>query len=64
MKNIKLLITTLLFVSLLAGCGMTGPLYRTPKPAPVVEQQNIAPEEIQSSYELLDSDAKQASASE
>ncbi|HEY5716465.1 MAG TPA: lipoprotein [Psychromonas sp.] len=64
MKNIKLFITTLLFVSLLAGCGMSGPLYRTPKPAPVVEQQNKAPEEIQSSHELLDSDAIPASASE
>ncbi|WP_372882352.1 lipoprotein [Psychromonas sp.] len=64
MKSIKLLITNLLFVSLLAGCGMSGPLYRTPKPAPAAEQQNTAPEEVQSSRELLDSDAIKASASE
>jgi len=54
MKNIKLLITTLLFASFLAGCGMTGPLYRVPKPAPVAEQQNIAPEETQSTQEIPD----------
>ncbi|MGB5446699.1 MAG: lipoprotein [Psychromonas sp.] len=64
MKNIKLLITNLLFVSLLAGCGMSGPLYRTPKPATAAEQQNTTLEKIQSSSELLDSDALKASADE
>jgi len=62
MKNIKLLITMLLFINLLAGCGMTGPLYRAP--APVVKQQNIAHDKIQSSPEMPDSDVIKASASE
>ena len=33
MKNMMLLITTLVFASLLVGCGMAGPLYRAPEPA-------------------------------
>ena len=42
MKNIKLLIITLLFSSLLMGCGMKGPLYRTPaaQPAPLPAMEN------------------------
>ncbi len=35
MKNIKLLIVTFLFSSLLIGCGMKGPLYRAPVTQPV-----------------------------
>lgn len=34
MKNIKLLVVSLLFSSLLAGCGMKGPLYRPPVAQP------------------------------
>lgn len=42
MKNIKLLIITLLFSSLLMACGMKGPLYRTPsaQPAPSAAMEN------------------------
>jgi len=58
MKNINLFITALLFAGLLAGCGKTGPLYRTPEPAPVVKQQDVAPNETQSSPEIADSDTK------
>ncbi|WP_037027611.1 LPS translocon maturation chaperone LptM [Psychromonas aquimarina] len=37
MKNTNILLTTLLFSSLLAGCGMKGPLYRTPVEPPQTE---------------------------
>ncbi|WP_338049771.1 LPS translocon maturation chaperone LptM [Psychromonas antarctica] len=33
MKKIKLLTISLLFLSLLVGCGMKGPLYRAPATA-------------------------------
>ena len=62
MKNIKLLIIMLFFINLLAGCGMAGPLYKPT--APVIEQQDIAPEKTQSSPAMPDSDAIEASASE
>ncbi|WP_166739396.1 LPS translocon maturation chaperone LptM [Psychromonas algicola] len=38
MKNLNLLLVTLIFSSLLAGCGMKGPLYREAAPSPKVEQ--------------------------
>lgn len=64
MKNINLFITALLFASVLVGCGKTGPLYITP--APVVKQQNVVPNEAQSSPETADSDSdsKEINASE
>ncbi len=37
MKNINILLTTLFFSSLLAGCGMKGPLYRAPVEQPQTE---------------------------
>lgn len=58
MKNINLFITALLFAALLAGCGKTGPLYRTSEPAPVVKQQSAAPNETLSSPEIADSDTQ------
>jgi len=64
MKNINLFIISLLFAGLLAGCGKTGPLYRTPEPAAVVKQQNVAPNETQSLPEILDSDTKKINTSE
>lgn len=64
MKNINLFITALLFTGLLAGCGKTGPLYRTPEPAPVVKQQNAAPNEAQSSSDTPDSDTKEINTSD
>jgi predicted small lipoprotein YifL len=64
MKNINLCLSTLLFASVLAGCGKTGPLYRTPEPAPVVEQQNIAPNTTQSSLQTPDSNTQKSNASE
>ncbi|MFQ3176186.1 MAG: putative small lipoprotein YifL [Psychromonas sp.] len=59
MKNINLFITALFFAGLLAGCGKTGPLYRTPELAPVVKQQNV-----QSSPEIADSDTTKINANE
>jgi predicted small lipoprotein YifL len=64
MKNINLFMTALLFAGVLAGCGKTGPLYRTPEPATVVKPQNAAPNETQSSPEIADSDTKKINASE
>ncbi|MEH6454517.1 MAG: lipoprotein [Psychromonas sp.] len=58
MKNIKLLSMTLLFSSLLAGCGMTGPLYRETPPTPQVEQQKADSEENSEEATLKDSEAK------
>lgn len=57
MKNIKLLVTVLFFANLLAGCGMTGPLYKPS--APAVKQQAT-----QASPDMSDSDVIEASASE
>lgn len=52
MKNIKLLIITFLFSSLLAACGMKGPLYRAPaavEPATAdTEQQQVQTEQATS----------------
>lgn len=59
MKNINLFITALFFAGVLAGCGKTGPLYRTPEPATAVKQQNV-----QSSPEIADSDTTKINASE
>ena len=42
MKNMKLLITTLVFSSLLVGCGMTGPLYRAPEPTVQTKEQKTS----------------------
>jgi len=47
MKKLNLLLTSLLFSSLLIGCGMKGPLYRAPDAQPIketvttLEQQSI-----------------------
>lgn len=57
MKNINLFIITLLFAGVLTACGKTGPLYRTPA---VVKQQNVAPNEAQSSPERPESDTKKS----
>ncbi len=43
MKKLNLLLITVLFSSLLAGCGMRGPLYRAPE-TPTIEKQPTAPE--------------------
>ena len=56
MKNIKLLTIILLFSSLLTGCGMKGPLYRTPatKAAePVAEVEEKALTEAQPAKETV-----------
>ena len=37
MKKLNLLLTSLLFSSLLIGCGMKGPLYRVPDEQPTKE---------------------------
>jgi len=37
MKKLNLLLTSLLFSSLLIGCGMKGPLYRVPEEQPIKE---------------------------
>ncbi|WP_160064862.1 LptM family lipoprotein [Psychromonas sp. L1A2] len=50
MKNLNLSLIVLIFSSLLAGCGMSGQLYRETPPAPAKEkiqqQSNIAEEEV------------------
>ncbi|MEL0660751.1 lipoprotein [Psychromonas arctica] len=51
MKNLNLSLIVLIFSSLLAGCGMSGSLYRETPPAPAKEkiqkqQSNIAEEEV------------------
>ena len=56
MKNIKLLIITLLFSSLLIGCGMKGVLYRTPTTQteePIVENEKMALVEYQPTKEAV-----------
>lgn len=65
MKNIKLLTSVLLFSGLLAGCGMKGPLYRTPvkqEAAPVaVEKKEIheeAPVEEKTEQDNLEQNAQ------
>jgi len=37
MKKLNLLLTSLLFSSLLIGCGMKGPLYRVSEDQPIKE---------------------------
>ena len=39
MKNLNLLLVTLIFSSLLVGCGMKGPLYREATPPSKIEQE-------------------------
>ena len=51
MKNIKLLITTLVFASLLVGCGMTGPLYRVPEQAAQTQEQKTSTAEAVAAQE-------------
>lgn len=56
MKNIKFLTIILLFSSLLTGCGMKGPLYRTPATKvapPVAEVEKKALTEAQPAKETL-----------
>ena len=48
MKKLALLATSTLFLSLLVGCGMKGPLYRAPEKAPTAEKQPEKPEVEQS----------------
>lgn len=43
MKKLNLMIISLLFSSLLIGCGMTGPLYRVPE-TQTIEKQQTEPE--------------------
>jgi predicted small lipoprotein YifL len=64
MKNIYLFIIALLFAGVLTACGKTGPLYRTPEPAAVVKQQNVAPNEVQSSPQIADSDTQKINTSD
>lgn len=65
MKNIKLLSTTLLFSSLLAGCGMSGPLYRVAEPAsPQVEQAKAEETENNDETTLENSQANLESSEE
>ena len=56
MKNIKLLVITSIFLNLLTGCGMKGPLYH-PSAAkdvkPVTEQGNKALTGLQPTKEIL-----------
>jgi septal ring-binding cell division protein DamX len=57
MKNLQLLIITSFFSSLLFGCGMKGPLYRTAKePAPVSEDGNQTLTELQPAKEIAFND--------
>jgi predicted small lipoprotein YifL len=64
MKNIKLLITTFIFSSLLVGCGMTGPLYRAPEPTPQGKEQKAATTEAveakENSTAILEDDSQSA----
>ena len=43
MKKLNLLLIPVLFSSLLIGCGMKGPLYRTPE-TQTIEKQPTTPE--------------------
>ena len=46
MKKLNLLLIPLLFSSLLAGCGMKGPLYRTTETAPITKQVTTPDKEL------------------
>jgi len=66
MKNIKLLIITLLFSSLLMACGMKGPLYRTPvaQPAPPSAMENKEKSEAKQDNATTATTEEQANCSE
>ncbi|WP_019616394.1 LPS translocon maturation chaperone LptM [Psychromonas ossibalaenae] len=51
MKNTNILLITLLFSSLLTGCGMKGPLYRAPVEQPQTETQQQAEQAQQDNQE-------------
>ena len=58
MKNLNLLLVTLIFSSLLIGCGMKGPLYREATPSSKIEQEKQ--QKITSSEEVSGEDKTQA----
>jgi len=58
MKNLNLLLVTLIFSSLLVGCGMKGPLYREATPSPKIEQEKQ--QQVTNSNDVSNEDETQA----
>lgn len=58
MKNLNLLLVTLIFSSLLMGCGMKGPLYREATPSPKIE--SIQQDQVTNSQEESNENETQA----
>ncbi|MCP4321126.1 MAG: lipoprotein [Psychromonas sp.] len=56
MKKLNLLLISVLFSSLLIGCGMKGPLYKAPEIQPIKKQQTTPETKIEEQENTMPKD--------